>query len=122
MKTTLFSLFALALLGILFIGGGVAMSDSYHEPEHENYDRWEHLQRRSTGVAATTSPLYLEECGSCHMAYPAGLLPVSSWRRIMANLDDHFGDNAELDAQTATQITDYLIMQQTRRSIAVLNK
>lgn len=108
MKTTLFSFSALALLGILIIGGGVAMSDSEREPGHEDDDRWEHLQRRSTGVALTTSPLYQEECGSCHMTYPAGLLPVASWRRIMTNLDDHFGDNAELDAQTAMQISDYL--------------
>jgi nitrate/TMAO reductase-like tetraheme cytochrome c subunit len=115
MKTTLFSVSAVVLLGILIIGGGVAMSDSDHEPGHDD-DRWEHLQRRSTGVAATTSPLYQEECGSCHMAYPAGLLPASSWRRIMANLDDHFGDNAELDEQTATQISDSLADNAADRS------
>jgi len=34
------------------------------------------------------------------MAYPAMLLPEQSWRKVMAGLEDHFGDNAELDATT----------------------
>ena len=41
------------------------------------------------------------ECGSCHLAYPPELLPASSWRRIMAGLDRHFGADASLDAASA---------------------
>lgn len=50
----------------------------------------------------------LKECGACHMAYPAGLLPARSWAAIMSGLKDHFGENAELDAETARRIGDYL--------------
>jgi hypothetical protein len=50
----------------------------------------------------------LKECGACHMAYPAGLLPARSWAAIMTGLKDHFGENAELDAETARRIGDYL--------------
>ncbi len=53
-------------------------------------------------------PRYLEECGSCHMAYPPGMLPAKSWQRIMSGLEDHFGENAELDTETTRQITEYL--------------
>ena len=43
------------------------------------------------------------------MAYPPGLLPARSWMRIMNGLADHFGDNAELDAGTMTEITQLLL-------------
>lgn len=51
---------------------------------------------------------YISECGACHLAYPPQLLPVSSWQQIMVGLDDHFGDNAELDEETADSIMIYL--------------
>lgn len=51
---------------------------------------------------------YREECGSCHMAYPPGLLPAASWRALMAELDRHFGQNAELDPQSAAALTAWL--------------
>lgn len=50
----------------------------------------------------------LKECGACHMPYLAGLLPARSWTAIMAGLKDHFGENAELDAETVRRIGDYL--------------
>lgn len=52
--------------------------------------------------------LYVEECGECHFAYPPDLLPVASWQAIMSGLEDHFGDNAELDEETAAEILAYL--------------
>ena len=52
--------------------------------------------------------LYKEECASCHMAYPAWLLPARSWQKIMANLDNHFGDNATLDTASLQTISQYL--------------
>ncbi len=53
-------------------------------------------------------PAYRQECGSCHVAYPAGLLPASSWRRIMSGLSQHYGSDAALDAQTTQQIGAWL--------------
>jgi hypothetical protein len=52
--------------------------------------------------------LHIEECGSCHMAYPPELLPKDSWQKIMLGLEDHFGENAELDAETFAHIGQYL--------------
>lgn len=51
---------------------------------------------------------YKEECGSCHFAYQPGLLPERSWGRIMSSLNDHFGDNAELEPPVRDQIIQYL--------------
>ncbi|WP_428036481.1 diheme cytochrome c [Amphritea sp.] len=63
----------------------------------------------SAGAASTPEAVvYREECGACHVAYPAGLLPVESWSTIMTSLDDHFGENAEVSAESAAMITAYL--------------
>ena len=51
---------------------------------------------------------YIEECGSCHMAYAPGLLPEKSWQKILQGLDDHFGENAELDSETFALLEVYL--------------
>ena len=57
---------------------------------------------------------YVEECGACHLAYPPGLLPEQSWNGVMAGLEDHFGENAELDSETATYLRAYLIQYALR--------
>src|SRR5688500_6179283 len=51
---------------------------------------------------------YMQECSSCHMAYPPGLLPAESWRQIMDSLDRHYGTDASMDAQTAREISQWL--------------
>ena len=57
-----------------------------------------------TGKPASASDpaaMWKAECSSCHMAYHPGLLPERSWRKMMAELDKHFGQNASLDAPAA---------------------
>lgn len=56
-----------------------------------------------------TPPAYEAECGSCHMAYPPGLLGEKNWQNIMSNLGKHFGTDASFDAKTETQITQWLM-------------
>lgn len=55
-----------------------------------------------------SDPVVKAECGACHLVYPAGLLPARSWRAMTANLTNHFGDNAALDAATTAHIAAYL--------------
>jgi cytochrome b len=57
-----------------------------------------------------------KECSACHMAFPPLLLPESSWRRIMADLGNHFGDDASLDPTTADDITAFLVSHAAERS------
>ena len=67
-------------------------------------------------VAVADNPQYQEECGACHFAYQPGLLPARSWRRVMAGLEDHFGDNAELDVVDKAAISAWLQEQAADRS------
>lgn len=51
---------------------------------------------------------WLDECGSCHVAYPPSMLTADNWRRMMDGLDKHFGANASLDAASAAKIAAFL--------------
>jgi hypothetical protein len=59
--------------------------------------------------APVTDARTLQECASCHIAFPPSMLPAASWKRMMGGLDQHFGDDASLDAETTAAITRYLV-------------
>jgi hypothetical protein len=53
-------------------------------------------------------PATLKECSACHMVFQPQMLPARSWEKLMVSLDDHFGENAELDQAVANDIKAYL--------------
>jgi hypothetical protein len=54
-------------------------------------------------------PATMKECGDCHMVFPPQMLPMRSWRAIMSDLANHFGDNATLPDPTRADIEAYLV-------------
>jgi len=58
--------------------------------------------------ASAMLPAYKQECAACHMAYPPGMLPASSWTRMMKGLGQHYGTDASLDAAMVRQISTWL--------------
>jgi cytochrome c553 len=60
--------------------------------------------------ALRTEPLpkYVQECGSCHIAFPPALLPAESWRRLMGGLQKHYGTDASLDAAIQRELANWL--------------
>lgn len=72
-------------------------------------------QKPATPLAPAAT--YKEECASCHVPYPARLLPVESWRALMAGLPSHFGTNAALDAPTASVIERFLVANASMRPV-----
>ena len=50
------------------------------------------------------------ECSSCHMLYHPSLLPERSWKKMMNELESHFGENAALDEKMKNDIEKYLIL------------
>ena len=108
--TTLGGALALGGFGIVGIANGSGWSErEEHESEEYEYEREEKGFWGSSKTGRSPDPLYAEECGACHLAYPAHLLPARSWDKLMAGLDDHFGDNAELMPDMAQKITAYLV-------------
>jgi len=59
-------------------------------------------------MPAVVPQAYTQECGSCHIAYPPGLLPARSWQRLMTGLDAHFGSDASIDAAATQQLSQWL--------------
>lgn len=105
-------IFTLGLLLILpVVWGDVAWGDSDY-----SWDGMKEYKKKSSRIADTVTPLYKEECGSCHMTYPAGLLPERSWKKMMSDLENHFGDNAELDNESQQIIQTFLIENSADKS------
>lgn len=59
---------------------------------------------------------YNAECGSCHMAYPPGLLSRKSWQNIMQTIANHFGTDASIDSKNRDEITTWLIKNAASQS------
>jgi mono/diheme cytochrome c family protein len=49
-----------------------------------------------------------EQCGACHMPYPAQMLPARSWQNLMSDLSHHFGEDASVSDQDRATIAAYL--------------
>lgn len=70
------------------------------------------LQRAQAGgghfYTPVADPVVKEECGSCHLAYSPAMLPASSWKSMMGNLQNHFGEDASLDTNSSKTVEAYL--------------
>ncbi len=102
MKISTMMIAATLTTGFLITGCAIGDDDD----EYGERKRW---GGNSLDVAPVTNAAYAEECGDCHMAYQPGFLPARSWEKLMATLDDHFDENAELDSETQQQLTQYLV-------------
>lgn len=80
---------------------------------------WTAAWSDSVPMPAQVPAAYRQECGSCHLAYPPGLLPAASWQRLMGGLHKHFGTDASLDPATVQSLAGWLQAHAgTRRSAA----
>ncbi|VAW22082.1 Ni,Fe-hydrogenase I cytochrome b subunit [hydrothermal vent metagenome] len=72
---------------------------------------------KTTSPAAQTA----NECSACHFPYPAGLLPAASWKKIMGDLQNHFGEDASLDEKVRANIQSYLVANAGRGNVDANN-
>ncbi|NQU56853.1 MAG: cytochrome C [Rhodospirillales bacterium] len=61
-----------------------------------------------------TDPTVVKECSECHDAYSPRLLPSSSWRKVMGDLGNHFGEDASLNEATRSKIEKHLVSNSGR--------
>lgn len=73
--------------------------------EHRSEHRAEHRER---GFAPAANPVYAEQCGACHLAYPPGLLPAASWAKILNDLPEHNGEEVIIESAARQTIAGYL--------------
>jgi hypothetical protein len=81
-----------------------------HEKEH---DRENHRPLRPSSISNEN---YKNNCGGCHLTYPADLLPAASWNKILTRLGDHFGEALSLDDLTREEVRKYLVENAADRS------
>ncbi|MDD5433788.1 MAG: diheme cytochrome c [Nitrospira sp.] len=62
------------------------------------------------------SPIYKQECSSCHFLYLPGLLPARSWKDLIKNSDKHFGENLALGDKDRGEILSYLMRFSAERT------
>jgi hypothetical protein len=86
----------------------------------ESIWKWVVSLERHKEVQPVTLPRYAKECSDCHYAYPPGLLPEASWRKLLAPeaLADHFGDNIEMKEATRGELLDYAARNAADHSFA----
>ncbi len=96
------NIFGIALFSLGIILSANTFADrTYIDPLWEN--------NTETRVLAVDNGIYKKSCGSCHEAYPAGLLPPQSWEKIMMNLTTHFDQKLLLDKKVQGKILSYLL-------------
>ena len=81
-------LFLVAVIGLLVLGAS--------------------MRARDEKIRPVNHALTKEECSACHLAFPAAMLPATSWTSMMNSLESHFGEDASLDEDTVASITNYL--------------
>ncbi len=68
---------------------------------------------------ATEHPVFFKECGDCHKIYPPFLLPEKSWKRVMDDLDNHFGvkiTDANISMSKQASIREFLYQNSAEHS------
>jgi cytochrome b len=60
------------------------------------------------GQALPDDPRWRQECGECHLAFHPTLLPARSWRRLMAEQNEHFGEVLALDPEAVAHLREFL--------------
>lgn len=61
-----------------------------------------------TGPQLADNAQWRDECGSCHLAFHPSLLPSRSWRRLMAEQQQHFGADLAFDAPTTSALLAFM--------------
>ncbi len=120
LKKLSIALLATALISLSNASFSREVSVNVNEENKSLFKGW--FGGDKSGVSAVDNRLYSEKCGSCHFAYQPGLLPIGSWEKTIANLNDHFGKNIELEDDDRAQIRNYLLDSaagRTNRKISV---
>jgi hypothetical protein len=115
---------SILLISLTFLFSLSAIADDDRDERRHNYniissnDLSKEHKSGSSNFGPVENELYKKECGACHMAFQPGLLPARSWIQIMAGLDKHFGDDADIKAEKKENLLAYLTANSMEHSSA----
>ncbi len=101
-------------------------SDDSDDDDDDHHDRQRKRNRKrhrgkdhdNSYFNSVKNPIYETACGECHFLYQPELLPSQSWMKILNQLDDHFGEEIEIDPDSKKSISDYLKSNGAENSLA----
>mgnify|MGYP001300008398 CR=1 FL=1 len=111
-------------VALLLMANGVFYTALADHNDHKETRRYQKRNRNHSEhdakryLAPANNPIYIEECGACHSPYQPELLPSGSWKKITAVLDDHFGEELEINPESENVISGYLIANSAEKSSA----
>jgi len=118
--------YIVCVLGILFftntfINISLADGDEHeYKKRHRDKKHFEHEDERE--LSLVENPTYAENCGACHYAYQPGLLPSNSWKKILDNLENHFGELVDIAPLATLEISEFLKANGANQSHAELSR
>lgn len=92
-RTAIHRFISVMVLAGGLMGAGVSGASAYDE---------KHLE-------PVTDEMTRAECGACHIPYAPGLLPADSWKAVVDDLSNHFGEDASLKPEKVDHIRAYLV-------------
>lgn len=87
---------------------GTAVADDHKRQQHRYRDRKHRTELSEASVPAVGNPTYREICGACHFLLQPALLPSRSWRLLLADTQNHFGQSVDLEAEQHAEVEAYL--------------
>ena len=127
----------LAIISLMAVGG-LSESLADHDEHHHRKERHSHRDdsdhdregykdsdHKRDFLKPVENETYQENCGACHFSYQPELLPSSSWKKILTGLNDHYGNEIDLDEESKNNIQDYLLsnsadVSSAKRSIKIM--
>ncbi len=115
---------AIRVIFLLILSVGFAAATSAND-DAKRHQRREHKPNENNhsgdrNLKPVSNSTYADQCGACHFAYQAELLPAESWKKIFEDTDDHFGETVSLDPDARVEITGYLASNAADTSSAKL--
>jgi len=98
----------LIIFSLILLTGGFYLAADDDKSRHRERKRERHrgVDHYESNLKQVNNPTYKETCGACHFVYQPRLLPSGSWIKILANLEDHFGETVKLDDDSKRVISD----------------
>ena len=110
------SFFFAVLLTLVAIAIPARLFADHEGGRNRHRERYRDGDHRSGDLKPVTDPSYKENCGACHFNYQPELLPSESWKKILVQLEDHFGQSFELDQENQKAVLGYLEANAAERS------
>ncbi len=88
---------------------GLAAAIIYVTPVLMKLDRASASGGRKSKLLIASDSVAVKECGECHTPFSPVNLPATSWKKIFASLDNHFGEDASLGAAKLKKVSQYYL-------------